>query len=124
MTFNEILYIIYLAAGLVVGIIPAIIGFVKAHKEKKTAKTIADTEAAEKDMIAHAETLIVAAEDFYKSLDTILKSQNESAGPYKKESVLSKLQAYATEKGYKFDINYWSEKINQIVALTKSVNAK
>jgi hypothetical protein len=124
MSINEIAYIIYLAVSFLVGLIPAIIGFIIAAKNKKKAKTSAESEAANKDMLAQAQTLIVAAEDFYGALDVALKAQGESAGPYKKESVMNKLQSYASEKGYNFNIEYWTTKIDEIVKLTKEVNAK
>lgn len=124
MTVSEILYIVYIVLAFIVGIIPAIIGFIKAAKEKKNAKTAEESEAAQKDMLTQANSLIVAAEDFYGALDAVLKSNGQSAGAYKKESVMNKLQAYATEKGYVFNAEYWSTKIDEIVKLTKEVNAK
>lgn len=124
MTLTDILYIVYICAAFAVGLVPSIIGFVSAAKAKKKAKTAEDSEAAEKDMSSHAELLIKAAEDFYKGLDVVLKSNGQSAGPYKKESVMSKLQTYATEKGYNFDFAYWSEKVDAIVKFTKEVNVK
>lgn len=124
MSVSTILDIVYLVVVFLVGAIPAIIGFIKAAKNKKKATTAEEKEAANKDMLNQANNLIVAAEDFYKSLDAVLKSNGQSAGAYKKESVMNKLQAYATEKGYVFNAEYWSAKIDEIVKLTKEVNAK
>lgn len=124
MSISEILNIIYIVAAFLVGLVPSVIGFVKAAKAKLKAKTTEESKAAETDMTLQAESLIIAAENFYKALDIALKANGESAGPYKKESVLVKLQNYATEKGYKFDLSYWSGKIDEIVKLTKSVNIK
>ena len=124
MTVSEILQIVYIAVAFVVGAVPSIIGFVNAAKARKKATTASEKEEAEKDMAAQAKTLIEAAETFYKSLDTMLKQNGESAGSYKKESVMSKLQTYATEKGYTFDSAYWSTKVDELVKFTKSVNAK
>lgn len=124
LNLNDILQIIYIVVGFLTGAIPAIIGFVKAAKNKKAAKNAEEKALAEKDMITQANGFISNAETFYKSLDTLLKKQGESAGPYKKESVMNQLQAYASEKGITFDKEYWSEKVDSLVKFTKEVNAK
>ena len=54
----------------------------------------------------------------------MLKQRNASAGAVKKDTVMTKLQAYAMEKGYEFDAEFWSNQIDEIVALTRTVNAK
>ena len=124
MSISDILYIVFIGVYFLFTSISTIIGFIKSHKAKKKATTLEQKEAAKEDMEEQAKKLISSAEEFYKSLDVVLKSNGESAGPYKKESVMSKLQSYANEKGYNFDVEYWSDKIDKIVKLTKEVNAK
>ena len=57
-------------------------------------------------------------------VDNILKQSGSSAGAVKKDTVMTKLQAYALDKGYEFDVAYWRNKVDEIVTLTKQVNAK
>ena len=111
-------------AGALVTLIPTVIALIGTVKSRAKAKTAAAKAAAEADMKAQAETLIAAAEVAYKKVDGILKAQGSSAGAAKKESVLTKLQAYAIDKKYEFDAAAWGEKIDAIVALTKQVNVK
>lgn len=124
MGIKDILQIIYIVAAFIVGAVPAVIAFCQAAKARKNAKTEEEANEASNKMLEKANELIVQAETFYKGLDSALKAQGESAGAYKKESVMAKLQAYATEISAQFDVTYWSEKVDQIVALTKSVNTK
>lgn len=104
--------------------IPALIGFINARKAAKAAKTAAEKEAAENDMINQMNGLINSAEQIFKQVDVVLKQSGDTAGPLKKDSVLSKLMAYAVSKGYQFDNEYWSTKIDEAVAFTRTVNAK
>lgn len=121
----EIIKIVAFCVIFVAGVISSIIGFVKAAKAKKAAKTAQESEAAQQKMIDEANKLIAYAETFYKSLDTILKqTEGTGAGAYKKESVMVKLQAFANTLGITFDAEYWSKKVDEIVKLTKEVNAK
>lgn len=108
-----------------VTIIPSIITIIKKAKEAKEAKTEAERQAIYNEMYTEANKLIAAAEETYKQVDSLLKQQSGTgAGAVKKDSVMSKLQSYCTEKGLTFDSEYWSEKIDEIVAMTKTVNAK
>lgn len=104
--------------------VPAIVGLVKAIKAHKAAVTAAEKEKATNDMFYHAQTCIEAAEKAYEGFDKVLKSQGDSAGSVKKKSVMTELQAYALQNGYDFDEEFWSQKIDSIVAMTKEVNAK
>ena len=125
MNVVEIIKLTAFCVTFAAGLISSIIGFVKAAKAKKAAKTAQESEAAQQKMIDEANNLIASAETFYKSLDTILKqTEGTGAGVYKKESVMVKLQAYANTLGIKFDAEYWSKKVDEIVKLTKEVNSK
>ena len=106
-------------------IIPTVIALARAIKAKKAAKTEAETEAAKNDMLTHVNSLIDNAEEMYKQVDALMKANGiGSTGILKKENVLTKLQAYAIEKGYTFDLDFWSAKVDEIVKLTKKVNAR
>lgn len=124
MPISTILDIVYAIVGAVVSAVPFIIALVRVCKKKASAKSDAEKEAAMNDLTEVVTNLIKQAEATYKEVDAILKSENKSAGPVKKDTVLTKLQAYALQKGYDFDLDAWSAKIDDIVAMTKQVNAK
>ena len=119
------MYIILSIVAVLVGtIIPAAINLGKAIKARIQAENDAAREKANADLLATAQTFIQVAETSFESFNKMLKSQNSSAGPMKKENVLTKLQAYALQKGYEFDTELWSAKIDEIVAFTREVNGK
>ena len=125
MSIETILRIVSVVLGIVVtSIIPLVFRLVSAIKTKKAATTEAEKEAAKNDMMTVVHSLIESAEQLYYNIDAVLKQQNSSCGAMKKESVMAKLQAYAIEKGYTFDADFWSAQIDNIVSLTKKVNAK
>lgn len=124
---------------LIVTGIPTVIALVqkvKAYKKAKETASTATTEAekaaaeaeAEKiknELLGHVNEFIANAETTYKDIDAILKDQGKSGcGAAKKEVVLTKIQAFCLEKGIEYDAEYWSAKVDELVALTKSVNAK
>lgn len=109
----------FLSTGL-----PAILAFKKAAQERKAAVSVAEQEKATNDMLHAVNNFIEAAEKTFKGFDTVMKSQGSSAGSLKKDTVMTKLQAYAMQNGYEFDEEYWSQKVDSIVAMTREVNAK
>lgn len=122
---SEVIKIICsILGGVVTTLIPCIIALVRTIKSRKVAKTEAEKQAAYNDMLNVVNTFIAGAEETYKSVNAVLKQQGGSAGAVKKESVLTKLQGYALEKGYEFNSEAWSEKVDEIVKLTREVNAK
>lgn len=137
MNFTTIMYIICAVAGFVVAAIPLIITLVKSIKKKielnrklsettdeaEKAKLEAENAQATVDMMGAMNELIQKAEELYADVAIQLKQQNKSAGAVKKDSVMSKLQAYALSKNYAFDEEYWSAEIDKSVAMTKVVNA-
>jgi flagellar biosynthesis component FlhA len=134
----EILETILKFIPLVLGAILAVVSFISAWKAKKKAKEAeaqakteeekakaeADRAAAELAMEQAAKEFISQAETMYNSVDAILKAKGESAGALKKETVLAKLRTYAIENGITIDVVAWSDKIDELVKFTKSVNAK
>lgn len=106
-----------------------------AYKEAKEAEAQAKTEAeaakaaeakarAREDLLAVAKQFICAAEIAFEGFDKMMKAQGSSAGAMKKDNVFTKLQAYALQNNYDFDVDEWSAKIDELVAYTKSVNTK
>lgn len=104
--------------------VPLLLKMIKAYKMHKIAKTEAEKEKATIDLITYAQALIEKAEEDFKSFDRAMKNQGSSAGVIKKDNVLTKLQAYSMTKGYEFDLDLWSAKIDELVKFTKEVNAK
>lgn len=124
MEMSLIFHIIALVLGFITGFIPILIKWNKARRDKKSAKTEAEKEKAEKEMREYLDELIIQAEKSFVVLDKVMKAQNSSAGSMKKKSVFTDLQAFAISKGFDFDIDFWSKKIDEIVAFTKEVNSK
>lgn len=133
-TFVQIITIIPPTVAAIGSIIAAIASWNakrKAKKEAEVAKTEAEKAKAEADIAAAnleleqaAKEFIAQAEKMYSSVDAILKAKGESAGALKKETVLAKLRTYAIEKGFNLDVVEWTDKIDELVKFTKSVNAK
>lgn len=104
--------------------IPLIINVIKAKKKAKNAKKEEERRVAEAEIRVEMKRLIETAEQTYKQVDGMLKQNGESAGPLKKDSVFSKLLAFAVTKNYQFDSDYWSNEIDDEVKFTKKVNEK
>lgn len=135
---ETILKVVYAVASAIAVAIPLVIALIANIKKKiKIGKQLANTTdeaekakleaanaAATTEMLDVCDTLIAKAEELYGDVSTLLKRENKSAGAVKKDSVMSKLQAYALEHGYDFDAEYWDKKIDEKVEMTKKVNAK
>lgn len=112
------------ASFLFVTLIPNVILLVKKWKEAKNAKTDAEKKAIYNDLLCQVNTLITSAEEAYKQFDELSKSKGlKGNGAAKKDNVMTKLQNYCLQKGVEFDSDYWSKKIDEIVAMTKTVNS-
>lgn len=111
----EWLTVIKFVISFVAGLVPSIMGLIAAIKKWRKTK-------AENDLLAVVNQFISTAETTFAELDAVMKAQGTSAGAVKKETVMTKLQAYALQKGYKINLEEWSAKIDEIVAFTKSVN--
>ena len=107
-----------------IAVLTAFIKVVKAKKYAESEQEKAAAATALNELKEQAIVFIRAAETAFKDVDAVLKTQNASAGSVKKESVMTKLQAFALEKGYIFDCDYWSKTVDDLVALTKEVNFK
>lgn len=116
--------------------VPCIIALIRAIKKRKAAlealhaaqteaeKSAAEAEiaAAEIDMQNAMNEFIIGAEKLYGNSKGILAAQGVSSGALKKDNAMTKLHSYAIEKGYPFDADKWSKKIDDTVAMTKQVN--
>lgn len=136
MNIQEILKIVYAVSAFLAAAIPLAIALWTTIKKKiELAKDLAcTTDEAEKaklksadseattDMLQVCNSLIANAETLYADVANLLKREGKSAGIVKKDSVMSKLQAYALEHGYTFDADYWDKKVDEIVELTRKVN--
>lgn len=103
-----------------VGVVNAVVAWFKAIRSGNSAKA----EKANADLLATAKSFIASAEVAFDGFDKMMKAQGSSAGAMKKDTVFTKLQAYALQNGYEFDADEWSKKIDELVAFTKNVNAK
>ena len=119
---DMILTIVYIVAGALSTGIPAIIKYFTSRKKLKAAQSEAEKAAIKEEMQSQMKVFVQAAEIAFKDINETLKAKSSSAGPIKHDSVMLKLQNYATEKGYEFDAEYWSQQINELVAITRNVN--
>ena len=112
-----------IVAFLVTTLIPTIIALVKKWKKASSATTDADKLAIINEMIVDAQKFVVEAEEMYSNVSELMKQQTgATCGALKKDGVMSKLQRVATEKGIAFDAEFWSNVVDNIVAMTKKVN--
>lgn len=117
-----ILNLIYVLAAFFAAIVPLTTALIASIRAKRHAKTESENAKAENEMTAALNGFIQNAEELYKNVNDILKERGESAGAQKKDCVMTKLQAFAISHNYIFDAEYWSQKIDTIVDLTKNVN--
>lgn len=131
MEVGEIISVIVAALVAVGVIVSLVISLIKGIKKYKEAKTDAEREAALNDMANAAGGFIADVEKIYsyvKNSAPIATQAEENTneakpmGAQKKEAVMSKLAQYALEKGYDFNMEYYGELIDKIVALTNKVN--
>ena len=124
MDMLNIIYLIITIVSALASCGASIFAIRKAWNARKAAETDAAKEKADSDLLATAKGFIASAEVAFEAFDKTLKAQGSSAGAMKKDTVFNKLQAYALQNGYNFDVDEWSKKIDELVAFTKSVNAK
>lgn len=126
MELKDILTIVSaIASFLFVTLIPSVIALIHKWKAAKEAKTDAEKQAIYNDMLDKVSGLIADAETTFKALDSSLKAQGQTGcGALKKRTVMQELQTYALTKGIDFDAEYWGAKVDELVKVTKKVNAK
>ena len=111
---------------LVFGIIASIFVPSFVVKNSKTKKvTSAKTEAeAELDLIEKMEAYACTTEHGFEAFDRVAKAQGGKCSVMKQEWLLMKLQNYAMRQGYVFDLDKWTEKVENFISATKEINAK
>lgn len=130
MQLREIIMLVVYAVILLGTIVSFVTALVKSIKKYKTAKTLAEQEAAINDMKSAAQEFISDAEKLYENYTKqlvgtgVAVTTSVKSGELKKKSVMSDLSQYAQGKGYVFDAEYWSKVIDDLVSMTKNVNAK
>ena len=125
MDWGVIIHFASIVIGALATGIPILIKWNSARKAKNNAQTEAEAKQAQLEMLEQANSFIQTAESTFSAVDTVMKAQHTgTAGALKKENVLTRLQAFALSKGFNFDVEFWSAKIDEIVAFTKSVNNK
>lgn len=116
-------------------IVPLAIKAYLAFKNGKATitQTSADKIAAEKaktnamnllEMSKKANEIIEELEQKFAIQNSILKHADPkyTLGAIKKECALAQLSEFASTIGTEFDRDYWSQQIDSIIQLTKSVN--
>ena len=116
--------VITIASVLFTTLIPTTIVMFNRIKAAKNAKTEAERQAVINELTELAQGFVVDAEKLYKDIDAIVKQNGTTCGPVKKDSVMTKIQDACLEKGIEFDKEYWSAKVDDLVAVTRQVNAK
>lgn len=106
----------------VAAIIGLIIGLVKSIKKYKKAKTDAEKLAAKNEIAEAAKGIVSEVEGVFNNSTSTLKSFGVNTGALKKDSAMAKLQSFALSRNYSFDSEYWSQYVDNLVELTKSVN--
>ena len=119
-TLNNVLNILTIVVPLLV----SLAGFITSAIAYFKTKGKAERAAAFNDLYQHGLKFVQDIETSFDSFNKMLKSQGSSAGPMKKEQVMTRLQNYALQQGYEFDEEFWSAEIDNIVAFTREVNAK
>lgn len=130
MQIREIIMLAVYAVMFIGMVVSFVIALVKYIKKYKAAKTIAEQETALNDMKEAAQGFIADAEKLYENYTKqlvgtgVAVTTSVKSGELKKKSVMSDLSQYAQGKGYVFDSEYWSKVIDDLVAMTKTVNVK
>lgn len=125
MDWLEIIKLVSIILSFVIGTaIPFIIALVNSVKKRKAAQTEAEKEKANAEIYNLAKQLVQGAEVAYEEFNTYMKNKGLTAGSLKKKDVMIELKSFALENGYAFNTETWSEKIDEIVELTRNVNAK
>ena len=118
MTIDKIITLTLAVASFILTVaIPTIIVVRKKYKDLKEAKNAAERAAIISDILNNAQNFVVSAEELYKDVNGF------SCGKLKKDKVMTDIKQLCLAKGIAFNADFWSEKVEEIVAVTKSVNA-
>lgn len=125
MDLKTIVTLLSVLLGFVTSIlIPTITVMINRIKAVRTAKNEAEKQVAIGDIKTLAQNFVVEAENLYKDIDSIVKKEGKTCGAVKKDSVMTKIQDACLGKGIVFDKEFWSKTVDELVTLTRQVNAK
>lgn len=126
MALKDILTLVSVLLGFVTTtLIPTIIVMINRIKAVRKANTEAEKQKAIGEIIELAQGFIVEAEKTWAATDSVLKqSGKEGCGANKKSEVMTQIHQACFDKKLDFDQDFWSNKVEEIVKVTKSVNAK
>lgn len=125
MDYKDIVTLISTIAGfLLTVLIPTLIVMINRIKAVKAAKTEAERQAAIDEIKTLAQNFVVEAESLYKDIDAIVKQNGKTCGAVKKDSVMTKIQDACLTKRIAFDKGFWSAEVDNLVTMTRKVNAK
>lgn len=96
----------------------------QAAADKLAAEEAEKQAAAMLKMTEKAQQVVEALEKRFEAQNSALKSVDSSCtlGSIKQECALAELSEFAQSIGTKFDRDYWTKKITDIVQLTRNVN--
>lgn len=98
--------------------VPLVIALRKKGKKFAEAKNTADKADVLASMVEDCQKFIIDAEQRYSTV----KNAGINAGAFKKDYVISRMQMIASDLGIDFNFDFWNNKIDELVALTKKVN--
>lgn len=125
MAIQDILTLISVLLGFVTTtLIPTFIVMINRIKAVKAARTEAERQAAIDEIKTLALNFVVEAENLYKEIDAIVKQKGQTCGAIKKNSVMTNIQSECISRGIAFDKEFWSKEVDDLVAVTRQVNAK
>lgn len=124
MTIDKIITLtLSIVAFFITVLVPTVVVLFRKAKALKNAKTEAERQEIINEILGEAKDFVVSAEEMYKSVNDILKTQGVSCGALKKDKVMTAIQQLCIAKGINYDADFWSAEVEKIVAVTKKVNA-
>lgn len=117
MSMETIITLVSTLVPSIAAIISFIIALIKKIKAVKNAKSVDEIKEL-------AQSFVVEAEALYKDIDAIVKQQGKTCGAMKKDSVMTKVQDACLGRKIAFDKEFWSKVIDDLVTVTRQVNAK
>lgn len=112
-TLDLIVSIIVVSITFISTVAGFIISLIKAIKNRRRANDAQVTNEIENLAIDKITTI----EKIYSQASIVLKSMGLKTGKIKKENVMNYIESQCADKGIKFDNEYWSERIEDLVKI-------
>ena len=116
---EEIISIVLTSVAAVSALIGFIVSSVKNLKNKELAKRAEITN----EVADLAKEKVIEIEKMYGQASQMLKAMGFSTGEIKKENVINYIKSQCSDKGIKFDSEYWSEQVEGFIRVM-NVNKK